>query len=101
MYVIALFIRRSWLDLRRDPEFSSQRNESVSPTTRLATLCQGGSSSLQIHFSRYIKSDSHISNICFLDRFPSFLEDKDLVTPCTSQRKNTFTRWLLFKTRWL
>ena len=44
------FIRRSWLDWRRDPEFSSQRNESVSPTTRLATLCQGGSSSLQIHF---------------------------------------------------
>ena len=47
------FIRRSWLDWRRDPEFFSQRNESVSPTTRLATLCQGGSSSLLIHFSRW------------------------------------------------
>ena len=55
MLIIALFIRRSWLDWRRDPEFCNLRKGSVSPTMRLATLCQGGSSSLQIHFSRYIK----------------------------------------------
>ena len=100
MYVIALINCRSWLDWRRDPEFSSQRNESVSPTTRLATLCRGGSSSLQIHFSRYIKV-SPILAIYFPDRFPSFLEAKDLATPCTNPRKNISTRWLLFKTRWL